>query len=204
MYDILSIAEMGFSLLLFVGAWLASRQASRLSRSGSAERLQRKARKMLQRTGWLTLPALAIFFCIGWMIVTLPSSFWEDRMLLNAPLIGAPLLAVWFTTVPMLRGLWIEAAQLSGPLDSNMRSRLFSRLYVLPYQATALGAATTFYFALASPVPYDRLKIAAPIAAYILIMFALWLHHERRLASAKEWIHKNRKSERKSKSRSNA
>lgn len=188
MYGNLAIVEMGFSLLLFLSAWLAVRQGTRLRNSGTAERLHRKARKLLSLTGWLTLPALVVFFCIGTMMASLPSLFWEDRLLLNAPLIGAPLLAVWFTTVPMLWQLRKTSRSSRGPLNGAMKSHLCSRLFILPYQATALGAATSFYCTLVSPVPYDPLKVVAPLTVYVLVMAGLWLQYERRLSKLREWL----------------
>jgi hypothetical protein len=193
MYGMMTVLEMGFSLVLFVAAWLAGRKASRLRYSGSAERLHRKTRKLLFRTGWLTLPALIVFSSIIWMIASLPSLFWEDRLLLNAPLIGAPLLAVWFTTVPMLWGLWKHTEHTRGPLQSPMKRRLRSRLFIMPYQATALGAVTTFYFGLVSPVPYDPLKVETPILVYIILMTALWMHHDRRFSQMREWLRSKRR-----------
>lgn len=188
MYGNLALVEMAFSLILFLATWLTIRQASQLRRSGSMERLHRKSRKLLLRTGWLTLPALVVFVCIGLMMSSLPSLFWEDRLLLNAPLIGAPLLAVWFTTVPMLWSLWKTSARTNGTLNAQVRNHLCSRLFLLPYQATALGAATSFYCTLISPVPYDKLKVVAPLTVYVLVMIGLWLHHDRRIARLRDWI----------------
>ncbi|MBW5445998.1 hypothetical protein GE107_07985 [Cohnella sp. CFH 77786] len=192
MYGSLAIVEMGFSLILLLSAWLAVRQALRLPNSGTAERLHRKTRKLLSLTGWLTLPALVVFFCIGSMMMSLPSLFWEDRLLLNAPLIGAPLLAVWFTTAPMLLQLRKQSNRASGPIHPSVKAHLRSRLFVLPYQSTVLGAATSFYCTLISPVPYDPLRIAAPLSVYVIVMVALWMHHDRRFARVREWLRSSR------------
>lgn len=192
MYDILAVTEMAFNLALFVLAWMAGRQAVRLRKSGTAERLHRKSRKLIVRTVWLTLPALIVFYCIGWFMSTMPSIYWEDRILLNAPLIGAPLLAVWFTTVPMLLQLRKTTLRSGGPLHPGLRGQLRSRLFVLPYQATALGAGTSFYTALVSPVPYDPVRVAAPILAYIGVMIGLWMHHDGRFVLARNWLRSRR------------
>lgn len=188
MYGNLAIMEMGSSLVLFLMSWIAIRHSLRLRRSGTAARLHRKTRKLLHATGWLSLSALVVFVSIGTMITALPSVFWEDRLSLNVPLIGAPLLAVWFTTVPMLWRLRKLSERESGPLSEEVKLELRSRLFVLPYQAAALGAATSFYFTLISPVPYDKLKVAAPLTVYLLIMAGLWLMHDGRFSSVREWI----------------
>lgn len=188
MYSYLAFLEMGFSLILFLSAWHTARAASRLRCSGTAERLHRKTRKLLFRTGVLTVTALVIFGAIVAMMSALPSKYWQDRLMLNVPLTGAPLLAIWFTTLPMLWKLWKLSARTSGVLERSMKRHLSSRLFILPYQATALGAATSFYLTLVSPVPYDKLKLAAPIAVYALIMIGLWLHHDRRLTHVRDWL----------------
>jgi len=193
MYGNLAILEMGFSLTLFLLAWIAIRQSLRLRRSGTSERLHRKARKLLRATGWLSLSALVVFISIGSMIAALPSVFWEDRLSLNVPLIGAPLLAIWFTTVPMVWRLWKESERTSGALSTEVKLELRSRLFVLPYQATALGAATSFYFTLISPVPYDKLKVAAPLTVYLLIMAGLWLMHDGRFSAVRDWLRARRR-----------
>jgi len=194
-YGKLALLEMGFSLTLFLFAWFAVRQSLRLRRSGTAERLHRKTRKLLQATAWLSLSALVVFISVGWMIAALPSVFWEDRLSLNVPLISAPMLAIWFTTVPMLRRLWTISKRTSGVLREDIKLELRSRLYILPYQATALGAATSFYCTLISPIPYDKLQVAAPLAAYLLIMVALWMHHDGRFAAIREWMRARRRDE---------
>jgi len=192
LYSNLAIIEMGFCLILFFTAWLATKQSLQLRRSGTAERLHRKCRKLLYMTGWLTLSAFIVLICIGWMITSLPSLFWEDRLTLNVPLIVAPLLAILFTTVPMLFGLWKETSTTSGKLPDKIKHELRSRLFVLPYQATALGAATSFYCTLISPIPYDKLKVTAPLILYVVIMVMLWLQHDRRFGSLREWLRTRR------------
>jgi len=194
-YSLLAIMELGFSLILFLMAWLAARQALRLRRSGTAERLHRKTRKLLMRTGVLTITAFAVFGTVVAMVSSLPSIFWEDRLTLNMPLVGAPLLAIWFTTVPMLWTLWKQTGRTRGVLDRSIAQQLGSRLFVLPYQATALGAATSFYITLISPIPYDKWKLSAPLAVYILVMIGLWLHHDRRLAPIREWLRSRHEEE---------
>ena len=195
MYGNLAIMEMGASLVLFLLSWIAIRHSLRLRRSGTAPRLHRKTRKLLFATGWLSFFALVFFGIVGTMVSALPSVFWEDRLSLNVPLIGAPLLAVWFTTVPMLWRLRKLSERGSGPLDEDIQLELRSRLFVLPYQAAALGAATSFYFTLISPVPYDKLRVAAPLTVYLLIMAGLWLMHDGRFSAVREWI-RARKRER--------
>jgi len=187
-YSYLAIIEMGFSLVLFLSAWLAARQALRLRRSGTAERLHRKTRKLLLRTGLMTVTAFIVFGAVIAMVSALPSRFWEDRLTLNMPLIGAPLLAVWFTTVPMLWTLRKQTERTGGVLDRSAIQQLGSRLFVLPYQATALGAATSFYITVISPIPYDKLKLSAPLMVYVVVMIGLWLHHDRRLTPIREWL----------------
>lgn len=180
MYGRLALAEMGFSIVLFLAAWYAVREAARLRWSGTAERLHRKSRRLLIRTGHLTVISLAVFCSIAAMVASLPTDYWKDRLLLNAPLIGAPLLAIWFTTLPMLWRLWKRTATTDGVLDDATRQYLNSRLFVLPYQATAVGALTSFCFTLVSPVPYDKLAAGVLLTIYALVMIGLWLNHNRR------------------------
>ncbi len=188
MYGRLALVEMGFSAVLFLSAWYAVREAVRLRWSGTAERLHRKSRKLIVRTGQLTVTALVVFCCITIMVASLPSDYWKDRLMLNAPLIGAPLLAIWFSTLPMLWRLWKLAGRTEGVLDAETKQYLSSRLFVLPYQATALGAATSFYCTVVSPVPYDKLKVAVPLVIYMLVMVGLWLHHDWRHAHFRDWL----------------
>lgn len=188
MYGGLALVEMGFSVVLFLAAWYAVREAARLRWSGTAERLHRKSRRLIVRTGQLTVTALAVFCCMAIMVASLPADYWKDRLLLNAPLIGAPLLAIWFSTVPMLWRLWKLAGRTEGVLDAVTKQYLGSRLFVLPYQATALGALTSFCCTLISPVPYDKLKVAVPLVIYALVMVGLWLHHERRSVHLRNWL----------------
>lgn len=195
MYGKLAFVEMGFSLALFLLAWMAVRQAQQLRRSGTTARLHRKSRKLLQSTCWLTVSALLVFMSIGWMMAVLPSLYWEDRLTLNVPLIGAPLLAIWFTTVPMIRQVWKQSDHPNRVLSERMKEQLRSRLYILPYQSTALGAVTSLYFTLISPVPYDKLKVTAPLTVYLLIMIALWLHHDGRFRAVRDWLRAKRHQE---------
>lgn len=195
MYGNLAIVEMASSLALFLLAWIAVRQAQQLSRSGTTARLHRKSRKLLQATLWLTLSASSVFISIGWMTATLPSLFWEDRLTLNVPLIAAPLLAIWFTTVPMIWQNWKQSNRPSRVLSKRMKEHLHSRLYIFPFQSLALGAITSFYCTLISPVPYDKLKVTAPLTVYLLIMVALWLHHDGRLHTIRDWLRAKRHQE---------
>jgi len=183
MYGKLALIEMGFSIVLFLAAWYAVREAVRLRWSGTAERLHRKSRRLLIRTGHLTLISLVIFCSIAAMVASLPEDYWKDRLFLNAPLIGAPLLAIWFTTTPMLWRLWRRTAKTDGVLDEATKQYLGSRLFVLPYQATAVGALTSFCFTLVSPVPYDKITAALLLISYALVMINLWLKHNRRHAA---------------------
>jgi len=195
MYGKLAFLEMGFSLTLFLLAWMAVRQAQQLRRSGTTARLHRKSRKLLHATCWLTLSAVLVFISIGCMMAVLPSLYWEDRLMLNVPLIGAPLLAIWFTTVPMIRQIWKQTNHPNRVLSKHMKEQMHSRLYILPFQTTALGAVTSFYCTLISPVPYDKLKVTAPLTVYLLVMIALWLHHDGRFHAIRDWLRTRRHQE---------
>lgn len=195
MYGALAILEMGFSLTLFLLSWIAVRQAQQLRRSGTSARLHRKSRKLLQTTCWLTVSAMFVFIAIGWMVASLPALFWEDRLTLNVPLIVAPLLAIWFTTVPMIWQIWKQSDRPSRVLSNHTKKQLHSRLYILPFQSTALGAITSFYCTLISPIPYDKLKVTAPLTVYLVIMVALWLHHDGRLHAIRDWLRAKRHEE---------
>jgi len=188
MYSRLALIEMGFSIVLFLAAWYAVKEAARLRWSGTAERLHRKSRRLLIRTGHLSVISLMVFCSIAAMVASLPPDYWKDRLLLNAPLIGAPLLAIWFTTLPMLWRLWKQTAETDGVLDDATKQYLGSRLFVLPYQAAALGALTSFCCTLISPVPYDKLKVAVPLMLYVLIMTGFWLKHNRRHPHLRGWL----------------
>jgi hypothetical protein len=180
MYDVMANIEMGFCALLLLTAWMAGVKASRLINSGSAARLHRKTRKLMLRAGLMSLPAIAVLVCIGWITATMPSLYWEDRVLLHGPLIVTPLLAVWFISVPKLWRFWKETGWSSSTLEGTVRGRLAGPGVVLPFQATAMAAATVFYLSWVSPISSDPLDVAVPLFLYFLAMAGLWMLHDRR------------------------
>jgi FtsP/CotA-like multicopper oxidase with cupredoxin domain len=181
LYEIWMGLELVSLLLLFIFSWIAGSKASRLVYSASAERLHRKARKQLFWTGYLTLIATAILTVIVLMMLSLDSVFWQDRAFLHAPLVAVPILSVLFMGMPKLVQIRKITKLISeAPLEPYVRGQAAEPGLIVPFQATALGALTALYFALAAPpVPFQWTD-GIPIALFLLAVIGLWIRHDRR------------------------
>ncbi len=162
-------------------SWIAGSKASRLLYGGSAERLNRKARKQLVWSVYITVPAVGIIVGTLLMANTMSPVFWEDRVYLHLPLVLIPLLAAWLLAVPKLWKLWRQTSRSTGaPLLADIRKQSAHPMIIVPFQMSALGAATIFYFLLVTPVPLQPVKAIVPILVWAAISFALWRIHDRR------------------------
>jgi FtsP/CotA-like multicopper oxidase with cupredoxin domain len=108
--------------------------------------------------------------------------FWEDRVLLHFPLAAVPLLGIWLLALPRLMKLWKETRGTTGaPLPASIREQAANPMIIVPFQSSALGAATIFYFLLVTPVPLQLTKAIVPIFFWLAATAALWMVHNRRL-----------------------
>ncbi|CAG7636669.1 multicopper oxidase family protein [Paenibacillus allorhizosphaerae] len=180
MYSILMMTELGCLLLLFLLACIAGMKASRLVYNAQGAKLHRKAGKQALWAVWLTVVAAGIATVIGRMVYTLDAVFWYDRAYVHAPLIVIPVLLVLFLAVPKLLRLRKETKQApeapEAPLAPAVRGLAADPGLIVPFQATALGALVSFYFAFAPPFPFLWIHLI-PVAAFLLAVIALWIRH---------------------------
>ncbi|KIL36613.1 hypothetical protein SD71_06225 [Cohnella kolymensis] len=185
MNEIIAKLELGCALLLLILAWKAGSKAAHLSQGGSVERLNRKTRKMLFWSLYVTLPACAMIVVMFSSLPSLEPVLWEERVLLHIPLVAAPLLAVLLLAVPRLWILWRETGLSTGaPLPSYIFQQAAHPSVIVPFQMTALGAVTVFYFTLASPAPLSITKAIVPIVVWFFVSAGLWIIYERRWKQA--------------------
>ena len=207
MYGLLTGMELGFLLLSLLTAWIAGSKASALVYSGTVNHLRRKIRGLTAAAGAAALAALIVLSCYIGIAAVQPALFWEDRLIFHAPLIAAPLIAVWFHALPRL---WRTRRMLVGPTDTNaqaeavhagaqvdagntqvkasgaqirdtaIRLQLTAPGVVLPFQAAAIGSATACYFTLAVPFPVRPLQVATPLVVCVAAIVVLWMLHDRR------------------------
>lgn len=146
--------------------------------------MNRKARKLLFWSWFPVIPAAAVIGAMVWMQQTMPVTFWIDHVLIGAPLMIVPLLAVWFVSVPKLIKLRAmtkpspEESEPAGPADPAVYQRAASPGLILPFQMAALAAAASLYFALVPPFPFQWLEIAIPLAVFAVATAALWWRHQ--------------------------
>ncbi|WP_239615748.1 multicopper oxidase family protein [Cohnella mopanensis] len=168
-------------LFLIIVSWIAGSKASRLLYGGSAERLNRKTRKLIVWGCYVTLPATAMIVASLSMTVSMDPVFWEDRILLHIPLAAVPLLAIWLLTIPRLLKLWKKTRGTTGaPLPPDIRKQAAHPMIIVPYQASALGAATIFYYLLVTPVPLELTNAIVPILIWLAASAGVWFVHNRR------------------------
>jgi hypothetical protein len=183
--EMLAELELGCALLLLILAWKAGSKAARLSHGGSVERLNRKTRKLLFWSAYVTLPAAAMIAAIFSSLPSLEPVFWEERVLLHIPLVAAPLLAVLLLAIPRLWMLWRDTSLTTGaPLPAYILQQAAHPLVIVPFQMTALGAVTVFYFTLVAPVPLSMAKALVPIVIWLFVSACLWILYERRWKQA--------------------
>lgn len=168
--------------LLLVLSWIAGNKASRLLYGGSAERMARKTRKQMVWSAYVALPAVGMIVATLLMAASMSPVFWEDRVLLHFPLAAVPLLGIWLLALPRLMKLWKETRGTTGaPLPASIREQAANPMIIVPFQSSALGAATIFYFLLVTPVPLQLTKAIVPIFFWLAATAALWMVHNRRL-----------------------
>lgn len=168
--------------LLLILSWIAGNKASRLLYGGSAERLSRKTRKHMVWAAYVALPAIGIIVATLLMSVSMSPVFWEDRILLHLPLVAVPMLGIGLLAMPRLLKLWKETRGTTGaPLPARIRMQAAHPMVILPFQSSALGAATIFYLLLVTPVPLTLTKAIVPILIWLAASVALWTIHDRRL-----------------------
>lgn len=168
-----------FFMLIF--SWIAGSKATKLLYGGSTERLHRKTRKQIVWAVYATLPALGLSVATLVMTSTMDSVFWEDRVLLHLPLALIPSLSVWLLAVPRLVKLWKATRCLSvAPLPADIRKQAAHPLVILPYQLSAIGAATIFYYVLVTPVPFRLGSVLVPILLAAAAVTALGYAQQRK------------------------
>jgi len=167
-------------LLLFIFAWIAGAKAARLLYQPTAKALHRKAGKQLFWAVLLLLPGALATAAIGGMTVSLHPLFWQDRLYIHAPLTLIPLLAIAGFSIPKLLKLRkaTKAAPDEAP-DAEMRRIAADPGLIVPFQAAALGALTSFYFALNTPVPLHWNK-SWPVLLCLGAVVLLWVRHDLR------------------------
>ncbi|MCD9022196.1 multicopper oxidase family protein [Cohnella silvisoli] len=181
MFSILTNTIFASALLILIVSWIAGSKASRLLYGGSAERLSRKTRKQMVWAAYASLPAASLVVATLLMTQSMSPVFWEDRVLLHLPLTVVPLLAIWFLSMPRLWKLWRETRKLTGsPLSADIRRQAAHPLIIVPFQMSALGAVTVFYYLLVTPVPLQLTKAIVPILIWAAAIVALWFVHDRR------------------------
>ncbi|MCD1260136.1 multicopper oxidase family protein [Paenibacillus athensensis] len=174
-------AEMAGMLLLFVFAWIAGAKASGLLYQPTGKAMHRKAGKQLFWAVLMLLPGAAAEVAIGGMTVSLHPLLWQDRLYIHAPLTLIPLLAVAGLSIPKLLKLR-KAAPEAAP-DAELRRLAADPGMIVPFQAAALGALTSFYFALNTPIPLQWNK-SWPVLICLAAIVLLWVRHDLRQGAA--------------------
>ncbi|MBW5445999.1 multicopper oxidase domain-containing protein [Cohnella sp. CFH 77786] len=180
MYGSLTGMELGFTLLSVICAWIAANKASNAVYGAAKAKLSRNIRGTTVWAAIAAIPALAAILSIAGIAATQPPLFWKDRLLIQAPLIGFPLLVVWGYSLPNLWRLKRNSLRSPGAPDRTIRSALAAPGVIAPFQAAALGAATALYFVLVVPSPFRPLQGALPLFLCVLAVTALWMLHDGR------------------------
>ncbi|MEF3302359.1 multicopper oxidase family protein [Paenibacillus sp. GYB003] len=185
MYSVATMAEYSAVLLLLIVSWIAGGKASKLLFSGSVGRLRKRARGLLFWAGGVALLTCAIIGINAYMAASYDMLFWIDRIAVHDPLVGVPLLLLAVSAVPKLAKL--QRATKEGG-DGQAGPQLLAEAshpgIVVPFQMSALGALTTFYFAMVPPVPFRLPEVAIPVALYALLSALLWWLHTLRSRKA--------------------
>ncbi|RAV10805.1 multicopper oxidase family protein [Paenibacillus contaminans] len=185
MYQLLIGLELGSLLLLVLTAWIAGTKASHLAYSGTYEQLRRKTGKLMNWTAILTVLAAAAITPIAVMTRTFDPIYWNDRLYLHAPLCALPVIFIWMLSFPKLWKLRKATTGKSGALtEAGLNAEAARPGLILPFQATALGSLTAFYFCFAAPVPFRWLEAVIPLAVLLAATILLWMKHGRRRRTA--------------------
>jgi hypothetical protein len=181
LFSIVSLVVLGCAFLLIILSWISGSKATRLLYGGSAERLNRKTRKQMVWAAYVTLPGAIVIVATLSIFQSMGLLFWEERMLLHLPLTVIPLLSIWFLSMPRLWKLWRETLKTTGaPLPAEIRKQAAHPLIIVPFQMSALGAATLFYFLLVPPIPLHLSSAIVPILIWIAATVAVWYVHDQR------------------------
>jgi len=169
------------ALLLLILSWIGGRKASRLLYGGSAARLHRKTRKQMVWAAYIALPSIGIIASTIHMAASMPSVFWEDRILLHLPLTLVPMLAIWLLAMPRMWVLWKATRAITrAPLPVEIRRLAAHPMLVVPFQTSAIAAAAILYFLL---VPSASLRFGnaiVPVLLWAAASAALWTMRDRR------------------------
>jgi FtsP/CotA-like multicopper oxidase with cupredoxin domain len=166
-------------VLLFVIAWIAGKKASGMLYSGTLEKLYHKTGKQLFWAAYVLVLATVPFVAVYGLMQSFTRLFWEYPLLLHAPFIALPALAVLFVSVPKLLRLRKTLRGVTGPIqESQVRHMASQPGLIVPFQATALGAPTALYFSFVPP--NNWMEIAVPTAVFLILTAALWIVHSRR------------------------
>ncbi|WP_274654751.1 multicopper oxidase family protein [Paenibacillus humicola] len=177
MYELWVGLELLSVLLLFILGWIAGSKAAGLLYAGTAERLRRKTRSLLIWAGVVAVCAAGALTSIWRFYDSFGLYFWQDKVMLHAPLLAVPVLAVLLAAVPKLFVLFRAAKGGSGPMDAGLRERASNPLLVVPFRTVPLAAAAVLYLALVPEVPLRPLEAALPPLVVLLAASALWLLH---------------------------
>ncbi|WP_409343836.1 multicopper oxidase family protein [Paenibacillus sp. MBLB4367] len=181
MYELTVGLEMGPLLILFVLAWIAGAKASGLAYSGTYEQLRRKAGRQMLWSAILSVFALTVWSSIGMMVRSYAPIFWQDRLFLHAPLIAIPVVSIWISAFPKLWRLRKQTFGKSGAVtEPGMLAEAARAGLILPYQTTALGAMTAFYYCFAAPVPFNWLEAAVPVLLMLFVSVLLGMNQQHR------------------------
>ncbi|WP_256759236.1 hypothetical protein [Cohnella sp. WQ 127256] len=181
MYSILQIVIYFFVFILFILSWFAGSKASRLLYGGSSERQCRKTRKQMVWAVYVTLPAIGVIITTLLIASSKGSAFWELSLLLHLPLTIIPLLAIWLLSMPRLWKLWSLTRRTTiAPLPVDIRKLAGHPWIIVPFQMSALGAATVFYFLIVTPDPLHLTKAIIPIVIWAATSVAIWFVQDRR------------------------
>lgn len=163
---------------------IAGYRAGRLVYRPTQGKLRSSARRnlaLLSAGGLAIVGNLAVvgmLWSLGWV-------FARDRVIVQLPLLVIPAASVFILSVPRL---WkMERIEISDPkraMDSSYRAKASDPRFVIPVQATAIGALLSFYAVFwARPVP-PFVGDILPLAALLVIATALlWLRQSRRQRS---------------------
>ncbi|HEX2054417.1 MAG TPA: multicopper oxidase domain-containing protein [Actinomycetota bacterium] len=165
---------------LLAAWWLAGYLAGRLAFCRTQRRLRLGVWALLTVLGLAGLLSAAELFMVGqlgsygWLFV-------EDRVILGLPPLVLPASAVLLLSAPRLwRVVRSTVVESKAPVDAASRSGLSDPLLVVPFQATAAGAAL---FAYLTWFPPGRPSVGTALTLWGLFVVstaALWARQRRR------------------------
>lgn len=185
MFEALYFGDQVLGLLLCAALGLAAWGVARLAPRRGLAALRRVALGSLATIGLVAalvalrlLIAVAFWRGYGWTIAA-------DRLLLSAPLLALPLLAILALTVPRLRRLAREARGAAGaPVDTATRVSAGAPGLLLPVRVAAVAALVDLgaqLFASPAPAYLDDLATAWAIVAACAGICWAWTYRRWRL-----------------------